>query len=208
MDRPGGTDESTDLPDGHFLRRLSVDLLDEVAALDARFRGGRSRHGGDNEGVSEALGDDEADTVVFDVAEILVRRHLCRRDVVAELVDGVGDPGEGTVHQLIGRHLFHVVVPHKVEDLGEDAEVAVDVVLLRGLPEQRATEEREEKGHRNREENDFLFGHYAVLVVLVVFATAAISADLQACCPAGFRSRGSRNAPPPTRRHLQSSVQR
>ena len=133
----------------------------------------------------------------FLYAAICARRH-----VVAELVDGVGHAGERAVHQLIGRHLLDVVVLHQLEHLGEDAEVAVDVVLLRGLAEEGAAEEREKQRHGDGEECDFLFAH------VVELATAAISADLQACCPAGSRSRGSRNARPPTRRLLQSSVQR
>src|SRR6185436_2477438 len=42
-DRLAAAQRGADLPHGHLLRRLSVDLLDEVAALDARLRRRRIR---------------------------------------------------------------------------------------------------------------------------------------------------------------------
>ena len=154
-----GAQRVAHLPDRHPGRRLSVDLLDEVAALDARLRRRRARHRRDHVAVAEALRHHEADAVVVDVGEVAVRRHLRGRDVVAELVDRVGDAVEGAVEQLVRGNRLDIVVPNQVEDLGEDAEVAVGRVFLRGLAEQRTADQQQHQGHGKREEGDFLFAH-------------------------------------------------
>src|SRR5471032_3336914 len=145
--RPVASKHRADLPYAELLSRLAVDLLDEVAALDADLLSRRTVDGGDHVGIAEALGDDqtEAGIIAFDIR--LITGHLGWRHVVAEFVNRIGDAVESAVDQLIGRYIFDVVATDQTEDLSEDAEIAIEPVLLGGLAEDRAAQKREHESH-------------------------------------------------------------
>ena len=145
-----------ELPERHAPRERAVDLLDDVVASDSG-RGGRAARDGRHDD-REAEAPREDDPRVEDLPLLLrgferrERGHLVRRNVLGERIHRFRHARERTLKERLQLGRLDVVRPDEPEDLGEEAEGAIEgflaflVLLVRAHAGEDDEQSEEERG--------------------------------------------------------------